>query len=96
MAPVRAGMAGGPSGTERTFGARAGRAIEPRNLNERGADAVQEVEGNIAGGARREQPGTPRSENQGMRGTFMHENRVSPCPPVRLISGRAAQGTPRR
>ena len=35
-------------------GARAGRAIEPRNHNDRGADAVQEVEGNIAGGAMRE------------------------------------------
>jgi len=37
-----------------------------------------------------------RSENQGICGTFMRENRESPCPPVRLISGRAAQGTLRR
>ena len=37
-----------------------------------------------------------RSENHGMYGTSMRENRESPCPPVRLISGRAAQGTPRR
>jgi hypothetical protein len=82
---------------EALTGARAGRAIEPRNLNDRGADAVQEAEGNIAGGARREPPGDPaRSENQGMSGTSMRENRESPCPPVRLISGRAAQGTLRR
>jgi hypothetical protein len=37
-----------------------------------------------------------RSENHGMYGTSVRENRESPCPPVRLISGRAAQGTPRR
>jgi RNA-directed DNA polymerase len=80
---------------EALAGARAGRAIEPRNLNDRGADAVQEVEGNIAGGARREPlTGPARSENQGMCGTSMRENRESPCLPVRLVSGRAAQGTP--
>jgi hypothetical protein len=45
----------------------------------------------------REPPAGPaRSENQGMCGTFMRENRESPCLPVRLISGRAAQGTLRR
>jgi hypothetical protein len=31
-----------------------------------------------------------------MYGTSMRENREIPGPPVRLISGRAAQGTPRR
>jgi hypothetical protein len=31
-----------------------------------------------------------------MYGTFMRENRESPWPPVRRISGRAAQGTLRR
>jgi hypothetical protein len=31
-----------------------------------------------------------------MYGTFMRENRESPCPPAWLITGRAAQGTPRR
>ena len=82
---------------EALTGVRAGRAIEPRNLNDRGADAVQEVEGNIAGGARREPlAGPARSENQGMCGTSMRENRESPCPPAWLITGRAAQGTPRR
>ncbi len=37
-----------------------------------------------------------RSENQGMYGTFMRENRQGRCLPARLISGRAAQGTLRR
>jgi hypothetical protein len=82
---------------EALAGARAGRAIEPRNHNDRGADAVQEVEGNIAGGVMREPlAGPARSENQGMYGTSVRENRESPCPPVRLVSGRAAQGTLRR
>jgi len=45
----------------------------------------------------RESPAGPaRSGNQGMHGTSMRENREGPRPPVRLISGRAAQGTPRR
>jgi len=68
-----------------------------REFSVPGADAVQEVEGNIAGGAMREPPEDPaRSKNQGMYGTSMRENRESPCLPVRLISGRAAQGTLRR
>jgi hypothetical protein len=55
------------------------------------------VEGSTAGGVMREPlAGPARSENQGMCGTFMRENRESPCPPAGLISGRAAQGTPRR
>jgi RNA-directed DNA polymerase len=46
------------------------------------------AEGHIAGGARREPPEDPaRSENQGMHGIFMRENRESP-PAVRpLIKG---------
>src|SRR6266487_3078728 len=36
---------------EALTGARAGRAIEPRNQALRSADAVQKVEGNTAGGA---------------------------------------------
>ena len=80
---------------EALAGARAGRAIEPRNHDDRGADAVQKVEGNTAGGVMREPlAGPARSENHGMRGTSVRENRESPCPPVRLVSGRAAQGTP--
>jgi len=36
-----------------------------------------------------------RSENQGMYGTSMRENREVPRSPVRPIAGRAAQGRPR-
>ena len=54
-------------------------------------------EGNIAGGAMREPSGDPaRSENQGMYGIFMRENREIPRSPDPLIMGRAAQGTLRR
>jgi len=53
------------------------------------------AEGNITGGAMREPSGDPaRSENQGMCGIFMRENREIPRSPVQLITGRAAQGTP--
>jgi hypothetical protein len=82
---------------EALTGARAGRASEPRNQILQGADAVQEAEGNIPGSVRRELAGDPaRSGNHGMYGTSMRENREIPRPPVCLISGRAAQGTPRR
>jgi hypothetical protein len=82
---------------EALTGARAGRAIEPRNQILQGADAVQEAEGNIAGGASASRRGALRGHwNHGMYGTSMRENREIPCPPVRLISGRAAQGTLRR
>jgi len=37
-----------------------------------------------------------RSENHGMYGTSMRENREIPCLPAWLITGRDAQGTPRR
>src|SRR5271166_4169895 len=51
-----------PQGRDEALtGARAGRAIEPRNRNNRGADAVQEVEGNIVGGAMREPLAGPRA-----------------------------------
>src|SRR4030088_2969219 len=81
---------------EALTGVGAGRAMEPRNPSVRGAAAVQEAEGNIAGGVMRESPGDPaRSENQGMYGIFMRENRESPGPPVQVITGWAAQGTPR-
>jgi len=36
------------------------------------------------------------SENHGMYGTSMRENREIPCSPDPLITGRAAQGTLRR
>jgi len=54
----------------------------------RGAHAVSLAEGNTAGGVMRESPADPaRSENQGMYGTSMRENRESPCPPAWLITG---------
>ena len=59
--------------------------------------SLARAEGNIAGGAMREPSGDPAwSENQGMCGIFMRENREIPRSPVPLITGRAAQGTLRR
>ena len=78
-------------------GVRAGRAIEPRNAENRGAHALLKAEGNTAGSATRELPGGPaRSENQGMCGPFVRENREGPCLPVRVVCGRDAGGTLRR
>jgi len=82
---------------EALAGARAGRAIEPRNHNNRGADAVQEVEGNIAGGAIASRWRAPRGRRTMARAE-------PPCArtgrahvrPFCLVSGRAAQGTLRR
>ena len=83
-------------GGEALTGARAGRAIEPRNHRVRGADAVY--------GSGRQHPqqryrellvDPARSENLCMYGTSMRENREIPCSPVRLIPGRAVQGRPR-
>ena len=81
---------------EALTGARAGRAIEPRNQGNRGAQAVNYVEGNTDCGAIREsQPDPARSENLCMYGTSMRENRDIPPSPARLITGRAAQERPR-
>jgi hypothetical protein len=45
----------------------------------------------------RESPVDPaRSENLGMYGISMRENREIPRSPVRVMTGRAAQGTLRR
>ena len=67
-------------GTGEALGwARAGRAIEPRNNRVRGADAVYG-----SGRQHRQQRyrellvGPARSENHGMYGTFMRENREVP------------------
>ena len=82
---------------EASVAARAGQAIEPRNHRVRGADAVYG-----SGRQHRQQRyrellvGPARSENHGMHGTFMRENREIPRSPVRPVTGRAAQGTPRR
>ena len=78
-------------------GVRAGRAIEPRNAENRGAHALLKAEGNTSGSVMRELSGDPaRSENHGMCGTFVRENREVPCLPVRVVCGRAAGGTLRR
>lgn len=81
---------------EALTGARAGRAIEPRNHLVRGADAV------YTGGRPHRQPryrkllaDPARSENPGMHGISMRENREVPHSPVRPITGQIAQGRPR-
>ena len=77
--------------------ARAGRAIEPRNHRVRGADAVYGCGRQHRQLRYREWlAGPARSENHGMYGTFMRENREIPCSPARVITGRAAWGTLRR
>src|SRR5215472_1522327 len=76
---------------EAQSGVRAGRAIEPRN-------PASGCPRRATGGRQhswpryRERPGDlARSENHGMYGTSMRENRESPCPPVRagLRAGRS-------
>ena len=78
---------------EALTGARAGRAIEPRNEVSPGRPRCWN------GGRqhrlwryRESQLGPARSENHGMYGVFMRENREVPGSPARVISGRAAQG----
>jgi hypothetical protein len=78
---------------EASVGARAGRAIEPRNHRVRGADVVYENGRQHCRQRYRELlAGPARSENHGMYGTSMRENREVPRWPVGLIAGRAAQG----
>ena len=80
---------------EASVAARAGQAMEPRNHGVRGAGAV-------CGSGRQHRQrryreslaGPARSENQGMYGTSMRENREVPRSPVRPVTGRAAQGRP--
>jgi hypothetical protein len=83
-------------GGEALTGARAGRAIEPRNHRVRGADAVYGSGRQHRQWRYRELLVDPaRSENHGMYGTSMRENREVPCSPVWMITRRAAQGRPR-
>jgi hypothetical protein len=83
-------------GGEALTGESAGRAIEPRNHGNRGADAVS-----MSGRQHRCQrycelaADLARSENHGMHGSSMRENREVPCSPAGLITRRAAQGRPR-
>ena len=73
--------------------ARAGRAIEPRNHRSGVPTLSERRKATPLAALRREPSGGPaRSENQGMCGTSMRENRESPCPPVRLVSGAGRPG----
>ncbi len=84
-------------GGEALTGARSGRAIEPRNHRVRGADAVYGCGRQHRQRRYRESlVGPARSENHGMYGTSMRENREVPRLPVRVVTGRAAQERPRQ
>lgn len=83
-------------GGEALTGARAGRAIEPRNHRVRGADAVYgSGRQHLQQRDRKSLVGPARSETPCMYGTSMRENREIPTSPDGLISRRAAQGRPR-
>ena len=95
MAPSHASTSVRAAG-EALTGVRAGRAIEPRNHGVRGADAVKRSGRPHRWRRYREPSADPaRSENRCMHGVSMRENREIPCPPGRLIAGRAAQARPR-
>ena len=78
---------------EALTGVRAGRAIEPRNLLVRGADAVETC-GRQHRRWRVREPlaGPAGSENLCMRGISKRENRESRRSPVRWMAGRDARG----
>jgi len=81
---------------EALTGARAGRAIEPRNHRVRDVDAVYGSGRQHRQWRYRESlSGPARSETPCMYGTSMRENREIPGSPVRVITGRAAQERPR-
>jgi len=62
-----------------------------------GAHVVSSAEGHTAVGAIRTPPADPAwSENHGMYGDSVREDRESPCSPALVITGWAAQGTLRR
>jgi hypothetical protein len=78
---------------EASVAVRAGRAIEPRKNQDRGADAVARAEGNTGRGVSREPRLDPaRSKNLCMYGISMRENREIPPLPVPPITVWAAQG----
>ena len=83
-------------GGEALTGVRAGWAIEPRNQEIRGADAVERSGRQHRRQRYRELPADPaRSKNLCMHGVSMRENREIPHSPVGLIAQRAAQARPR-
>ena len=81
---------------EALTGVRAGPVLS-REIMEFGVPTLSnEAEGHTAGGAIAMPSADPaRSETRCMYGVFMRENREIPCPPDRLIAGRAAQARPR-
>ena len=82
---------------EALTGVRAGWAIEPRNPLIWGADAVDRSGRPHRLQRYRELLADPaRSKTPCMHGISMRENREILRSPVRLMTGRAAQGTPRR
>jgi RNA-directed DNA polymerase len=82
---------------EALTGVRAGRAIEPRNQEFGVPTPLSRLEGNTAGGVRRESlVGPARSENHGMCGISMRENREIPLLARWVDHQRAAQRTLRR
>ena len=83
-------------GGEALTGARAGRAIEPRNVYSGVPTLSERRKATSAAALSRGAVGPRVVKNQGMYGTSMRENREIPRPPIRVISGRDAQGTPRR
>ena len=85
---------------EALTGERAGRAIEPRNGRHPGCRRCLPCGRPHRGGRKRESPVDPaRSENHGMYGSSMRENRESPSPPAPRSgagrSGKAEAASPR-
>jgi RNA-directed DNA polymerase len=81
---------------EALTGVRAGPVLS-REIMEFGVSTLSNgAEGHTAGGAIAMPSVDPaRSETRCMYGVSMRENREIPCPPGRLIAGRAAQARPR-
>jgi hypothetical protein len=78
-------------------GVRAGRAIEPRNASSSGVPTLLVVrKATPLAAISRVAEDPARSENHGMYGNSMRENREIPRLPVRPITEQAAQGTLRR
>ena len=83
--------------SEALAGVRIGQAMEPRNASTSGVPTLLVVRKAISPAALPQAVEDPaRSENHGMYGNSMRENREIPCSPVGLITWQAAQGTLRR
>jgi len=77
---------------EALTGARAGRAIEPRNVNPGCRRCPRGGRQHCQRRYRELLAGPARSENQGMCGTSVRENRESPCPPAWLVTRAGRSG----